>query len=63
MNSKMRTTIALTRGPNVRKPDFATCEPQRCRSDCAFAQSDQHLCYPLSEIYSNQTYSMKNISD
>ena len=31
----------------MRKPVFAICEQQRRRSDCAFAQSDQHLCYLL----------------
>ena len=26
---------------------YAICEQQRCRSACAFAQSDQHLCCSL----------------
>ena len=32
-------------GLDERKPDFDACEQQRCRSDCASAQSDQRLCY------------------
>ena len=28
----------------MRKPVLAICEQQRCRSACASAQSDQHLC-------------------
>ena len=31
----------------IRKPVFAICDQQRCRSACAFAQSDQHLCCSL----------------
>ena len=31
----------------MRKPVFAVCQQQRCRSACAFRQSDQHLCYLL----------------
>ena len=31
----------------MRKPVLAICEQQRCRSACAFAQSDQHLCCSL----------------
>ena len=31
----------------MRKPVFAICEQQRCRSACASAQSDQHLCCSL----------------
>ena len=27
-----------------RKPVYAICEQQRCRSDCESAQSDQRLC-------------------
>ena len=38
-------------GPDVIKPDFVACKQQRRRSDCAFAQSDQHLCYSLSRKY------------
>ena len=32
----------------MRNTDFAVCEQQRCRSDCAYAQSDRRLCYSLS---------------
>ena len=35
-------------GLDERKPDFDACEQQRCRSDCASAQSDQRLCYSPS---------------
>ena len=31
-------------GLDERKPDFDACEQQKCRSDCASAQSDQRLC-------------------
>ena len=31
----------------MRKPVLARCEQQRCRSACASAQSDQHLCCSL----------------
>ena len=34
----------------MRKPVFAICEQQRRRSDCASAQSDQHLCCSLLRI-------------
>ena len=27
------------------KSVYVICELQRCRSACAFVQSDQHLCY------------------
>ena len=40
-------------GLDVRNPDFAACEQQRCRPACASAQSDQHLYYSLFEKYSN----------
>ena len=29
----------------MRKPVYAKCKQQRCRSACASAQSDQHLCF------------------
>ena len=32
---------------SMRKPTLAICEQQRCRSACASAQSDQHLCCSL----------------
>ena len=28
----------------MRKPDFAICDQQRCRSACASAQADWHFC-------------------
>ena len=31
----------------MRKPVLAICQQQRCRSACASAQSDQHLCCSL----------------
>ena len=31
----------------IRKPVFAICKQQMCRSACAFAQSDLHHCYLL----------------
>ena len=31
----------------IRNPVYAICEQQRCRSACASAQSDQHLCCSL----------------
>ena len=37
--------------PDTRKPGSAACETQRRRPDCASAQSDQRLCYSLSEKY------------
>ena len=36
-------------GLAARNPDFVTCEQQRPRPAGAFAQSDQRLCYSLSE--------------
>ena len=35
-------------GPSGRKSDFVVCEQQRFRPACAYAQSDQNLCYSLS---------------
>ena len=35
----------------MRKPVFALYEQQRRRSDCAFTQSDQHLCCSLLRKY------------
>ena len=31
----------------MRKPVYAICDQQRCRSACASAQFDQHLCCSL----------------
>ena len=35
----------------MRKPVYAICKQQRHRSACAFAQSDQHLCFSLPRQY------------
>ena len=35
-------------GIDARNPDFVTCEQQRRRPGCAFAQSDQRYCNSLS---------------
>ena len=40
-------------GLDERNPDFDACEHQRRRPACASAQSDQRLCYALSEKKSN----------
>ena len=40
-------------GLDARKPVFRVCEQQSCRPDCTYVQSDQHLCYLLSEKYSS----------
>ena len=42
-------------GLEARKPDFAACEQQVRRPVCAYAQSDQCLCYSLSEMYNSKT--------
>ena len=36
-------------GLDARYPDFVACEQQRRRPACASAQSDERLCYSLSE--------------
>ena len=36
----------------MRKPVYAICEQQRCRSACASAQSDQHLCCCIISLVS-----------
>ena len=35
----------------MRKPVYAICEQQRCRSACASVQSDQRLCCSLPRSY------------
>ena len=35
----------------ARKPDFVAWEQQRCRSACAFTQSDQRLCHTREPLY------------
>ena len=44
---KEKKDHADNRSHVMRKPVFAICEQQRCRSACASAQSDQHLCCSL----------------
>ena len=44
-----KTGLQHLMGLDVRKPGSVACEQQRCRPACAFAQSDQRLCYSLSE--------------
>ena len=39
---------------------YAICEQQRCRSACAFAQSDQHLCCLLPRLYNMYTCSVQS---
>ena len=40
-------SVKYKMNPVMRKPGFALREQQRCRSACASAQSDQHLCRSL----------------
>ena len=46
----------------MRKPVLAICEQQRCRSACASAQSDQHLCCSLLRKYNLPLVSISEIS-
>ena len=39
------TMSEMTLSHIMRKPVYAICEQQRCRSACASARSDQHLFY------------------
>ena len=39
---------------------FVACEQQVCRPACAFAQSDQRLCYLQSSKYSGRTCFMQD---
>ena len=39
----------------MRKPVYAICEQQRCRSACACVQSDQRLCFSLPGKYNIST--------
>ena len=54
--------IRLNMGPDARKPDFVACEQQRCRTACAYAQSDQHLCFLLSGKNNSPTSSIQNLN-
>ena len=42
------------------KPVLAICEQQRCRSACASAQSDQHLCCSLPRQYDISSFYIWN---
>ena len=44
----------------MRKPVLAICEQQRCRSACAFAQSDRHLCCSLLRYYDTSCLYIQN---
>ena len=44
---------------HAKKMAYAICEQQRCRSACASAQSDQHLCGSLLRLYDMYTYSIQ----
>ena len=39
----------------IKSLDFVACKKQRHRPACATAQSDQRLCYSLSEKYNSST--------
>ena len=41
----------LANGPGHATTSYAICEQQRCRSACASAQSDQHLCCSLLRVF------------
>ena len=47
----LRCNIIIIMGLNMRKSDFVACVQQRHGPACTSAQSDQHLCYSLSENY------------
>ena len=44
----------------MRKLVLSICEQKRCRSACAYAQSDQHLCCSLPGWYNTSTYYSRN---
>ena len=44
----------------MRKPVYATCLQQRCISACAFAHSDQRLCYLLPRYYNTSCFYIRN---
>ena len=46
----------------MKKPVLAICEQQRCRSACASAQSDQHLCCSLLRSYITPLVSISKLS-
>ena len=44
----------------MRKPVYAICKQQRCRSACASAQSDQRLCCSLPRRYNISSFYIQN---
>ena len=44
----------------MRKPVFAVCEQQRCRSACASVQFDQWLCYSLLRKFYTSSFYVRN---
>ena len=44
----------------IRKPVYATCEQQKCRSACASAQSDHCLCCLLPRQYNISGFYIRN---
>ena len=44
----------------MRKPVYARCEQQRCRSACASVQSDQRLCCSLPRLDSTSSFYIWN---
>ena len=46
--------------PHREKTCFDICEQQRCRSACASAQSDQHLCFSLPRYYNTSSFYIRN---
>ena len=45
----------------IRKPVYAICKQQRCRSACASAQSDQGLCYSLHGKHNTHRCYIQNL--
>ena len=45
----------------MRKTVLAICEQQSCRSACASAQSDQHLCCSLPRYCNRSSFYMRNL--
>ena len=44
----------------MKKPIYAICEQQKRRSDCASAQSDQHLCCSVPRKYNISSFYIRN---
>ena len=64
MYSKLYSLISFMKvtimGHIMRKPVYAICEQQRCRSACASRQSDQHLCCSLPRWYNISIFYIRN---